>query len=220
MKLGRQGFTLLEVIIALGILAGAMVVLVDNQAMAVLSTQEAGRLTVATGLAQEKMMEVQLLLEREGFGEQDIEEDGDFDDFGEEDFRGDDLHLNQDSEDLKDFKWAYTVRRIELSFPTNLGDMAGDLAGNGYFGDEKGSEMDVGGTPDLGDMGISPTMISDHLAGFIREARVRVWWGDNEDETDQVELTTHIINPTGVVKEGGFSGLGASGAAAAAGGGQ
>ena len=47
--------------------------------------------------------------------------------------------------------------------------------------------------------------------------RVRVWWGDNEEENDQVELTTHIINPTGVVTEGGFSGLGAGGAAAAGG---
>ena len=95
--------------------------------------------------------------------------------------------------------------------------MAGDLAGNGYFGDDKGSEVDVGGTPDLGDMGIDPSMITDHLSGFIREVRVRVWWGENEDENDQVELTTHIINPTGVVTEGGFSGLGAGGAAAAGG---
>jgi len=215
----RPGFTLLEVIIALGILAGAMVVLVDNQAMAVLATGEANRLTVATNLAQEKMMEVQLTLERQGFGEQDIEEDGDFDDFGAEEFRGDELHLSLEDNLLEDYKWAYTVRRIELEFPTNLGDMAGDLAGNGYFGEDKGSEMDVGGTPDLGDMGISPSMITDHLAGFIREVRVRVWWGENEDETDQVELTTHIINPTGVVNEGGFSGLGAGGAAAEGGGG-
>ena len=215
----RQGFTLLEVIIALGILAGAMVVLVDNQAMAVLATSEADRLTVATNLAQEKMMEVQITLERLGFGEQDIEEEGDFDDFGAEEFRGDELRLNIEDDPLKDYKWAYTVRRIEMEFPTSLGDVAGDLAGNGYFGDDKGSEMDVGGTPDLGDMGISPTMITDHLAGFIREVRVRVWWGDNEDENDQVELTTHIINPTGVINEGGFSGLGAGGAAAAGGGG-
>ena len=54
MILRRVGFTLLEVIIALGILAGALVVLVDNQAIAVLATQEADRLTLATNLAQEK----------------------------------------------------------------------------------------------------------------------------------------------------------------------
>ena len=216
MILRRVGFTLLEVIIALGILAGALVVLVDNQAIAVLATQEADRLTLATNLAQEKMMEVQIILERQGFGEQDIEEDGDFEDFGAEEFRGDELHLGLTDDIYEDFKWAYTVRKIEMEIP-NLGDMAGDLAGNGYFGEDKASEVDVGGTPDLGDMGIDPSMITDHLSGFIREVRVRVWWGDNEDENDQVELTTHIINPTGVVTEGGFSGLGAGGAAAAGG---
>ena len=207
MKTGRTGFTLLEVIIALGILAGAMVVLVDTQAMAVLSTTEADRLIVATNLAQEKMAEVQLVLEREGFGEQDIEEDGDFDDFGAEDFRGDDLHLNLNPGDVDGYQWAYTVRKIELTFPTDLGGMAGDLAGSGYYGEEKGNEMDVGGGMDLGDLGFSPDMVSDHLAKFIREVRVLVWWGENEDETDQVELTSHIINPTGVVSEGGFGGL-------------
>ena len=81
MRRQRAGFTLLEVIIALGILAGAMVVLVDNQALAVLSTREADRLITATNLAQEKMSEVQLVLEREGFGEMDIEENGDFADY-------------------------------------------------------------------------------------------------------------------------------------------
>jgi prepilin-type N-terminal cleavage/methylation domain-containing protein len=206
MRVNHAGFTLLEVIISLGILATSLVVLVDTQATAVMSTHEADRITLATNLAQEKMMEVQLIMEREGFGEQDIEEDGDFDDYGEEDFRGDDLHLSLAPDTLEGFKWAYTVRKIELTIPTNLGDVAGDLAGNGYFGAE-GSEMDVGETPDLGDMGISPTMVSEHLAKFIREVRILVWWGPNEDELDQVEITTHIINPTGVVGEGGFAGL-------------
>ena len=201
-----KGFTLLEVIIALGILATSLVVLVETQATAVLSTTEADRLTLATNLAQEKMLEVQLTMEREGFGEQDIEEDGNFEDYGEEDFRGDELHLSLEPGSLDDYQWAYTVRKIELEIPTNLGDMVGDLAGTGYFGDE-GTDMDVTDTPDLGDMGISPTMVSDHLSKFIREVRVLVWWGENEDELDQVELTTHIINPTGVVREGGFAGL-------------
>ena len=73
MRAIQQGFTLLEVIIALGILATSLVVLVETQATAVLSTTEADRLTLATNLAQEKMLEVQLTMEREGFGEQDLD---------------------------------------------------------------------------------------------------------------------------------------------------
>ena len=26
-----------------------------------------------------------------------------------------------------------------------------------------------------------------------------VWWGENEDELDQVEIVTHVINPSGAV---------------------
>jgi hypothetical protein len=44
-------------------------------------------------------------------------------------------------------------------------------------------------------------MISEYLGAYIREVRVLVWWGENEDSVDQVELLTHIINPSGAVSE-------------------
>ena len=56
-------------------------------------------------------------------------------------------------------------------------------------------------SPDITDMGVSPDMITEYLSDYIRELRVLVWWGKNEDETDQVELLTHVINPTGIVTE-------------------
>ena len=46
--------------------------------------------------------------------------------------------------------------------------------------------------------------LTEMLAPFIREVRVVVWWGDSMDEAeergDQVVLTGHVINPTGVVQ--------------------
>ena len=168
-----------------------------------MSAQDAEHLIRATQLAEEKMMEAQLLMEREGFSEQDIEEDGDFEEFGAEEFRGDSLDLELGDE-LAPYKWAYTVRRIEIKMPPNLGGIASDLAGGGYFGEEKSQEMDVGGAPDLSDMGVSGDMITDTLADYIREVRVRVWWGeDHEDESQMVELTSHIINPTGLMGSNG-----------------
>ena len=148
-------------------------------------------------LAEEKMIEAQLQLEVEGWTSSDIEEDGDFEDLGSEEFRGDGLRLELDDR-LEDFKWAYTVRKIELNFPADLGSLTEDLSGSGYLGDQN-SEAVQDNTMDLGDIGISPDMISDYLSDYIREVRVRVWWGENEDEDDQVELLTHIVNPTGVV---------------------
>ncbi len=193
----RSGFTLLEVIIALGILALGLMVLVDTQATSVLAVTEADRLRTATMLADEKMKEVLLTLEYEGWTDQDIEEDGDYEDFGEEEFRGESLHLEME-EELLDYKWAYTVRAIELNLPPDLFSMADQLAGSGYWDEEKTENMDTSGAPDLTAFGISPDMISEYLADYIREVRVLVWW--SEDEDDRIELIHHVINPRGVVQ--------------------
>jgi prepilin-type N-terminal cleavage/methylation domain-containing protein len=197
----KRAFTLLEVMIAVAILAGALTVLVHAQATAVLMTTETEKLLIATMLAKEKMAEVQLMMESEGFGEQDIEEDGDFDDFG--DVEGLDLNLDVDDE-YDDFYWAYTVRRIELDLGGDFTGTAEQLAGQGYWGDqdydEQGSQGSMSGKdqqsqqPGLDDMGVSSDMITEMLGGYIREVRVLVWWGENEDELDQVEITTHVIN--------------------------
>ncbi len=202
---GRAGFTLLEIMIAVAILAGALTVLVHAQATAVLMTTETEKLLIATMLAKEKMAEVQLMMESDGFGEQDIEEEGDFDDFG--DVEGLDLNLDVDDA-YEEFHWAYTVRRIELELGGDFTGAAESLAGQGYWGeqdyDQQGSSSSssssMGGRdaqnqqPGLDDMGVSSDMITDLLGGYIREVRVLVWWGENEDELDQVEITTHIIN--------------------------
>lgn len=196
----KAGFTLLEVVIALAILATSVMILVETQAGALFMSNDARNLQVATMLAEEKMAEAQLTLEREGWSSQDIDEEGDFEGFGSEDFRGDDLRLEMD-EDLADFHWAYTIRKIELTIPTDLGGMAGDLAGTGYFGEEGSTAVSESDSSqmDLSALGITPEMITEYLGDYIREVRVLVWWGENEDGADQVELLMHAVNPSGVV---------------------
>jgi prepilin-type N-terminal cleavage/methylation domain-containing protein len=198
----RHGFTLLEVVIALGILAIGTMVLVDSQATALWMTVDGGRTSTATRLANEKMMEVQLQMEVEGFGESDIEEEGEFDEFGSEDFRGENLQIDM-GDSLDSYQFAWTVRKIDLTLPTDMGGMKDELVGNGYYGDEATEAMqeqeDATAGMDLTDLGITPDMITEYLGNYIREVRVVVWWGNNEDEVDQVELVTHVINPSGVV---------------------
>lgn len=197
LRRARRAFTLLEVVIAIGILSVTLMVLVETQASAVFMTVDGRKLSVGTQLADEKMQEVILTLEREGWTSQDIDEDGDFDDFGAEEFRGEDANVDVD---YSEFKWAYTVRRIELDIPTDLSGTADTLAEGGGLGAEAQEEglgdagLDLSMIP-----GFSPDMLMDQLSGFMREVRVRVWWGDNEDGEDQVELVHHVINPTGVV---------------------
>ena len=200
----RRGFTLLEVVIALAIMVLALTVLIQTQSSAAFMTLEARRMETASMLADEKMKEIMVTLEREGWGSQDIEEEGDFETFGQEEFRGDGLVVDFEGEH-DDYKFAYTVREIELDLPTNLGDVAGQLGQNGYgtFGaaEEEGVDM-FGGMPDLGSF-IQPEQITEYLSAFVREVRVVVWWGDNEDKLDQVELVHHVINPTGAVVNNG-----------------
>jgi prepilin-type N-terminal cleavage/methylation domain-containing protein len=197
----RRAFTLLEVMIALGIMALAMLVLVDTQATSVLMTSEGDKIRTGAMLADEKMKEVNLLLEVEGWSSQDIEEEGDFAEFGNEEFRGDSLHLDIDPDELSDYHWAYTVRAIELQLP-DLGGAAEQLQDGGYWGDVPESQAtndNVGGPMDLGDLGFGPEQLTEMLSPYLREARVIVWWGKNEEGEDQIELVTHVINPSGAI---------------------
>ncbi|NOY25915.1 MAG: type II secretion system protein [Oligoflexia bacterium] len=205
----RSGFTLLEVVVALGILSMGMMVLVDTQASSVLSTVSADQAMVANELVQEKLTEVMLLVEVEGFTDQDKSETGNFENFGDEDWRGDSLDL--DVEGLEDFHYEWTVRKIELTIPTDLAAVMGDLEDVGYIPDDQQTENtdsnDSNGAPDLSSFGITPEVISDYLGDYIRELRVVVWWGSEEPQVDEpgqlpensVELLTHVINPTGQI---------------------
>ena len=199
-----QGFTLLEVVIALGILALGLMVLVNTEASSVMSTVDADRSLTATRLAQEKMTEVLLNVEVEGFTEDDKEDNGDFSEFGNESWRGQSLAI--EDQGLDDFHWAWTVRRIDLTIPTDLQGMMGDLEGAGAIDPATmGDNFDSSNVPDISQF-ISPDQISDMLAAYIREVRVVVWWGKEDIDIssgklpdDSVELLTHVINPTGQI---------------------
>lgn len=198
----RLGFTLVEVTIALSILVLSLSILIENQGFAAFMTRDAEKIRIATMLAEEKLIEAQLILEEEGWKTSDIEENGDFDDFGSEDFRDNGLNLDNDGE-LDGFKWAYTIRKIEMNLPTDVGGMMDDMVGSGYYGDQSENEqLNQNQGMDLGDIGVSQDMITDYLSDYIREVRVMVWWNEEYEETgDVVELTTHVVNPTGVVTD-------------------
>jgi general secretion pathway protein I len=194
----NRGFTLVEIMIALAILAVAMTALVETQGGAVVATLDSQRYLTATWLAQEKLAEVTLRLDKEGFTTRDINEEGDFSDlsltFGDDDM-----------EDFSDYKRAYTIRQIDLA----LGDMSGamdQLTEAGYGGSAEQQEQLEASQQgqDLSSLGIQPDMVGDMLSPYIREVRVIVWWGpDSEFESDEgcfscVDITSHAVNPSGL----------------------
>lgn len=201
--MSRRGFTLLEVVIALAILAISLVVLVEAQGGAVLSTVEAQKMLTGSWLAQEKMAEAMLRVERDGFTSSDIDEEGDFEDFGADGEMGEVLEFG---DEFADYKWAYTVRKVDIQIG-DIGGAAEQLGAAGFGGSEEeqaAKEQAGQETPDarnLGDL-VQPDQISEMLRPFIREVRVLVWWGEEEPDLEEgcescVELVSHVINPTG-----------------------
>jgi len=196
----HRGFSLIEITIALSILVLALSILVENQGFAAYMTRDAEKIRIATMLAEEKMIEAQLHLELEGWKTSDIDEDGDFDDLGSEEFRGSGSNLDLDDE-FDDYKWAYTIRKIEMNMPADMGGMMEDMMGDGY-GEQSQNQAAQDNQMDLGDLGISSDMITEYLSDYIREVRVMVWWKEDFEETgDYVELLTHVVNPSGVVTD-------------------
>lgn len=190
----RRGFTLLEVMIALGILVVSLVVLSGTQTTAIEMTKEADRILVATQLAQEVLSDVRVIVEREGFPSDDLYESGDFSDLGDE-------VLNLEFEGLEDYNFEYLVTEVDLEAAADLNAIGNNLMSNlGLQGPEGTGAPPM---PDLSSFGVGPEMIVDALDPYLREVRVRVWWGEDSDEAEEngneVILTTHVASPNAQV---------------------
>ena len=214
----RGGFSLLEVMVALAILTTSLVILVETQSSAVVLTREAERIVTATDLAKVKLNEALLLVEDEGFQTSDVYEYGEFDDLGDE-------ILNAEfGPELEDYHWEYTITEVDISGIGDAasaaqglgGDSSDDEGGGGLLGGLFGGGGDDGassgggdaaaGSPSadmLGMLGFGPEQISETLSPYIREVRVRVWWGKSSEQVEEdgteVVITSHVINESGVM---------------------
>jgi general secretion pathway protein I len=85
--MARRGFTLLEVMVALAVLAGALLVVSDVVGGALRNNVRARQLGIATTLARGKMVALQAQYERKGFRDFDETDEGTFEDEGHREFR-------------------------------------------------------------------------------------------------------------------------------------
>jgi len=97
MKRSEHAFTLIEVLIALIILAMSLSVLLSAQSASMAAAGRSRDLTVGTLLARSKMIDIEKKLADEGFSTGIVDDDGDFGDEG-----------------FKDVKWKYKVSEVEL----------------------------------------------------------------------------------------------------------
>ncbi len=204
--MNRRAFSLLEVMVSLAILVVSLAILVETMGSAIVATREAEHIVTATQLAQEKLSEVLILVEKEGVTERERTESGDF-------TRYDDAQIDLEfGAALEDYKYEWWISQIEVGLVGDLADLAQTFGGDTT--DVGGQEME-NQAPSLASLGVSNDMIGEMLGRYIREVRVRVWWGEDSDRAeelgDEVILTQHITDPTG-----GFVNLGGGAAAGGA----
>lgn len=192
----RRAFTLLEVMIAAGILVMTLAITARIQAAAVHGALRAERVVTGTDLAQEKISEVLILIETEGVGTADIHERGDFDQLGDE------ARLDY-GDALDDYHWEYWVEEIEFAISSDAMAMAG-MGGDDSEGLGQGVAESGMADQAMAALGFGPDQLSDQLGQYIRRVRVRVYWGDDDEAEEkgrEVIITTHIISPTGAFQQ-------------------
>jgi len=102
LKRGSAGFTLLEVMVSVAILSISLIVLFGFQGGTLQASGRAERMTIATMLARQKMVEIELDLEK---GMQA----GEFPDERNEE--------EQFEEPFNDFRWQMQIKKVELPAP-------------------------------------------------------------------------------------------------------
>jgi len=147
-----RGFTLIEVVVALAILAVSLTVLLSVQAASMRSAGRVRDLTIATLLARSKMVDIEQELFDEGFTTGEQEDDGDFSD-----------------ESYREFKWKSKVTELEITLDT-LGDLCeGFEEGNEDSGEGGCSDM-------LGGFGGPLEAVMGEISNSVRFVELSITW--------------------------------------------
>jgi general secretion pathway protein I len=178
----QGGFTLLEVMVAVGVLAVCMSAIVGVNVGAMAMTSRTKGYTVAAMLARSKMIDVEESVREKGFPDFDEREEGDF-----------------SEENYPDIKWASEILKIKLPAPDLSGgaDLGGSLAK--LQGKDTSQVDSLGLTPMAGDANMLMSglpMLLDQLEKAIREVRVTITWNEGKKEKS-FSVTTHIVNIPG-----------------------
>lgn len=185
MKRFARGFTLLEVMIALAILAVSLSAIVQINGTSIRAHDYAKRVTVATMLARSKMADLESQFNEEGFTSQfDQKMEGDFSEEGWEDFR-----------------WEAEIIKPELdaaTATTMVQQMVDQFMGQAE--DKSGQLANGGPTTDMGAAAgqIAPMIqgqvaqLTETLGKSVREVRLKVYWTEGK-ETESVDVATHFV---------------------------
>ena len=178
MRRPARGFTLLEVMVALAVLAGALLVVSEVVGGALRNHARAQRLGVATLLARGKMNALQAWYERKGFRDFDEEDEGSFEEEGHPEIR-----------------WRVDVRKPTLAAGPEA--VLASLTGGKKLEEFLPSPKDA---PQLapfqailaGVIQVQLTRISEQLKRTAREVRLTVSWQDGAAR-ESFDVVTELV---------------------------
>jgi general secretion pathway protein I len=191
----QAAFTLLEVMIALGILFGALVVLIRMASANVRATHHVKMLVVTTELARAKMLDIEEELLHDGFQEMVETMEGDFEEEG-----------------YPKITWEAAIEKVELPSADQMAAEAGadgeKKAGEDESGGYSALEGMIGGGPGSGPMegvgsqGAAMIMsqfgiIKGVLENAIRKVTLTVHWKEGHDQLS-FQVTCYYTDPKAV----------------------
>ncbi len=188
-----RGFTLLETVVALAILALALMAIFDLNAGAVSNHTYTKKLTVATLLARSKMTDLEQELHDEGFSNDDDEESGDFSEEGWGQFKWRARILAPQTQGVSPEQMVSAIFNVPLTPGEGLEGMMGALGG--------GTELPPGATQDTGGIAAAMgplvqgqfTQMVDQITKSVREVHLTVSWRDGT-QVESFDLVTHVVS--------------------------
>lgn len=193
------GFTLVETMIALAILAIGLGMLLRSTASNIFAAQRAQMMTAAVNLTRGKMYDIEETLIVDGFQEMDQTEEGNFSDEG-----------------WSQISWKAEIVKIELPDMSTLQGMNGEAGAEGAEGESAtgapaaggmlgGMLGGVGGTDPnssagAGIMGTYYTLISDVLKDAIRKVSLTITY-DVAGDHESFVVTCYFTDPGAIARK-------------------
>ncbi len=174
------GFTLLEVLVAIAILAIMLTSLLGSQLNSIQATRYARDISIAALLAEWQIVELETKVRKEGFVSSDVEVDGDFSDLG-----------------WDEFEWACTVHFVELP---DYNQLVESKDGADQESGKKDDNMVDAGDQMFNSLGLFWPVIKASIQNAIRKVTCTVTWttGNVEYEYD---VQTFWTNPAALEQQ-------------------
>jgi general secretion pathway protein I len=201
-----RGFTLLETVVALAILAMALMAIFDINSGAIANHSYAKKLTVATLLARSKMTDLEQKLYDEGFSTDDKEESGDFSQEGWDNFKWRAKIIAPKTDGVSPDQLIGAIFNLPIGEGGDLSGLASMFGGSGGKDDKGGPQQGMNPMAS-GMMGMAQPMFTQmvqQITQTVREVHLTVYWKDGT-QVESLDVVTHVVSlGPGSDRNGGF----------------